>query len=105
MHDTDSRRLFAREMRSLSHGCCRLEKFMDFAQFLIRDDSVRYPVDSLLSDISKQQQKYVYLRKPIPIYINYFTVEADEHHELHYFIDVYKRDEKMLRALRKSKKK
>ena len=105
MHDTDSRRLFNREMRSLSHGCCRLERFMDFAQFLIRDDSVKYPVDSLLSDISKQQQKYVYLKKPIPIYINYFTVEADEHNELHYFIDVYKRDEKMLRSLRRNKKK
>ncbi|MFL5765879.1 MAG: murein L,D-transpeptidase [Bacteroidia bacterium] len=105
MHDTDARRLFAREMRALSHGCCRLEKFMDFATFLIREDSVKYPVDSLKSDITKEQQKYVYIKKPIAIYINYFTVEADEWGEIHYFIDVYQRDEKMLRELKQHKKK
>ena len=104
MHDTDSRRLFNREMRAMSHGCCRLEKFMDFAQFLIRDDSLKYPVDSLLSDISKEQQKYVYIKKPIALYINYFTAEVDEYGELHFFIDVYKRDEKMMKSLRRGKK-
>ncbi|MGZ4159065.1 MAG: hypothetical protein ACXVED_18875, partial [Bacteroidia bacterium] len=78
--------------------------FMQFTKFLIRDDSVRYPVDSLLSDISKAQQKYVYIKHPIAIYINYFTVEIDEYNEIHYFIDVYKRDEKMLRSLDRRKK-
>lgn len=103
MHDTDNRRLFGREMRALSHGCCRLEKFMDFAQFLIRDDSIKYPVDSLMTDISRQQQKYVYLKKPIVIYLTYFTAETDDYNELHFFIDVYKRDEKMLISLRRKK--
>ena len=104
MHDTDNHRLFGREMRALSHGCCRLEKFMEFAKFLIRDDSVKYPVDSFLSDLSKAQQKYVYIRHPIPIYINYYTTEIDEYNEIHYFIDVYKRDEKMLKSLRRERK-
>lgn len=104
MHDTDNRKLFGREMRAMSHGCCRLEKFMDFATFLIRDDSVKYPVDSLLSDISKEQQKYVYIKKPIALYITYFTSEIDEYGELHFFNDIYKRDEKMLNALYRRKK-
>jgi murein L,D-transpeptidase YcbB/YkuD len=104
MHDTDGRRLFNREMRALSHGCCRLEKFMDFATFLIREDSVKYPVDSLIADIGKQQQKSVYVKKPIAIYINYFTVEVDEWGEIHYFIDVYHRDEKMMNSLMKGRK-
>ena len=103
MHDTDNRKLFNREMRALSHGCCRLEKFMDFAQFLIRDDSIKYPIDSLNADILKAQQKYVYIKHPIPLYINYFTAEIDEYSELHFFIDVYKRDEKMMRSLYKRK--
>lgn len=105
MHDTDSRKLFGREMRALSHGCCRLEKFMDFAQFLIRDDSVKYPVDSLLADIAKEQQKYVYIKKPIALYITYFTAETDEYGELKFYIDVYRRDEKMMKALRRGRKK
>lgn len=101
MHDTDARRLFGREMRALSHGCCRLDKFMDFAQFLIRDDSVKYPVDSLKSDLLKEKQKYVYIRHPLPIYINYYTAEVDKNNSLYLFIDVYKRDEKMRKALYK----
>ncbi len=104
MHDTDSRRLFNREMRAMSHGCCRLEKFMDFAKFLIRDDSVKYPVDSLYADTAKSIQKYVYIKKPIALYITYFTAEVDDYCELKYFIDVYKRDEKMMLALRRGRK-
>lgn len=104
MHDTDSRRLFNREMRAMSHGCCRLEKFMDFAKFLIRDDSVKYPVDSLYADTARSIQKYVYLKKPITLYITYFTAETDDYCELKYFIDVYKRDEKMMKALRRGRK-
>ena len=105
MHDTDNRRLFGREMRALSHGCVRLDKFFDFAKFLVRDDSVKYPVDSLKADLGREQQKYVYAKRPITIYINYFTNEVDEYNEIHFFIDVYKRDEKMLRSIKKEKKK
>ncbi|HEX8516621.1 MAG TPA: L,D-transpeptidase family protein [Bacteroidia bacterium] len=100
MHDTDNRRLFARENRALSHGCVRLEKFFDFAKFLVRDDSLRYPVDSLSADLSREVQKQVNLRKPIPIYINYYTVEVDEFMEIHFFNDIYGRDEKMLKELK-----
>lgn len=104
LHDTDNRRLFGREMRAMSHGCVRLEKFIDFAQFLIRDDSLKYPKDSLFADLSREQQKYVYIKKPIAIYINYFTVETEANHELHFYLDVYGRDEQMLAALRRKRR-
>jgi murein L,D-transpeptidase YcbB/YkuD len=103
MHDTDNRRLFGRENRALSHGCVRLEKFFDFAKFLVRDDSLKYPVDSLSADLSREVQKQVNIRKPIPIYINYYTVEVDEFMEIHFFNDIYRKDEKMLDALLKRK--
>ena len=77
---------------------------MDFAKFLIRDDSVKYPVDSLISDISKEKQKYVYIKKPIALYFTYFTAEVDEFGELQFFIDVYRRDEKMLKEMRRKRK-
>jgi murein L,D-transpeptidase YcbB/YkuD len=99
LHDTNGHRLFNREMRALSHGCVRLEKFFDFAKFLIRDDSVNYPVDSLKIDLLQEEQKYVYIKHPVPIYINYFTTEVDDNDELYFFIDVYKLDEKMLKSL------
>ena len=99
MHDTDNHRLFNREMRAMSHGCIRLEKFLDFAKYLIREDSIKYPVDSLLFDLDMEKQKYVYIRHPIPVYIDYFTAEVNDSGELFFFIDVYGRDEKMKKAL------
>lgn len=99
LHDTNNHKLFNKDMRAVSHGCIRLEKHIDFAKFLIRDDSLRYPSDSLMFDLFKEEQKYVYLKRPIPIYTNYFTVELYENDQLFYFIDVYKRDEKMWKEL------
>jgi murein L,D-transpeptidase YcbB/YkuD len=101
LHDTDNRRLFNKEMRALSHGCIRLEKFIYLADFLIRDDSVRYPPDSLKYDLLQEKQKYIYLRKPIAIYTNYFTAEVDEWGNLFLFNDIYGYDKKMLTALYK----
>ena len=99
LHDTNGHRLFNREMRALSHGCVRLEKFFDFAKFLIRDDSLNYPINEFKMDLLQEEQKYVYIKHPIPIYINYFTTEVDEYNELFFFIDIYKFDEKMLKSL------
>lgn len=99
MHDTDHRNLFGKEMRALSHGCIRLEKFVDLAKYLIREDSVKYPLDSLLHDLTYEKQKYVYIRNPIPIYITYFTAEINDLGELFFFYDVYAYDEKMRKAL------
>lgn len=103
MHDTDNRKLFTRENRALSHGCVRLENFFDFAKFLIRDDSLNYPVDSLSADLGREVQKQVNLKRPVSIYIKYFTVEVDQYDELHFFNDIYKRDEKMLKSLKQKK--
>jgi murein L,D-transpeptidase YcbB/YkuD len=101
LHDTNGHRLFNKEMRALSHGCVRLERFYDFARFLIRDNKRHYPDDSLKMDLLKEKQKYVYIKRPIPIYINYFTAEVNEYNELYFYMDVYARDEKMLRSITK----
>lgn len=102
LHDTNNHKLFSKDMRAVSHGCIRLEKYTDFAKFLIRDDSLHYPVDTLLFDLFKEVQKYVYLKRPISIYTQYFTVEFYDNSQLFYFVDVYERDQKMLKALYKN---
>lgn len=99
LHDTNNHKLFGKDMRAISHGCIRLERSVDFARYLIRDDSIRYPVNTLMFDLFKEEQKYVYLKRPMAIYVNYFTVEVDEKGQLLYFIDVYRRDQKMLKEL------
>ena len=49
----------------------------------------------------QETQKYVFIRPPFPIYINYFTTEINENKETIYLTDIYNRDEKMKRAIYK----
>jgi murein L,D-transpeptidase YcbB/YkuD len=103
LHDTNSKRYFKRDVRALSHGCMRLENYMDLARYLIRLDSVKYPFDSLEADIAKQEQKQVNLKKPIPIFTKYYSAFVDEDEGLMLFMDIYRRDELMERLLYKNK--
>ena len=47
LHDTNARSLFSRSQRAISHGCVRVQEWEELAHFLVRNDTARYPVDSL----------------------------------------------------------
>ena len=98
LHDTNSKRYFKTSSRSQSHGCIRLEKFMDMADFLIRDDSVHYRHDSVILYIVLEQQRRINLRKPLPIYTRYYTANADST-GLKIYLDIYRKDEAMMNLL------
>lgn len=100
LHDTNSKRYFKTSARSQSHGCIRLEKFMDFADFLIRDDSVHYTHDSITLYIIQEQQRKIKLRKTLPIYTRYYTAHADST-GLKLYLDIYRKDEAMMNLLYK----
>lgn len=98
LHDTNSKRYFKTSNRSQSHGCIRLEKFIDFADFLIRDDSLHYTPDSLKVYFANQQQRRLKLKKALPIYVRYYTAHADST-GLKLYIDVYRKDEEMMKLI------
>lgn len=100
LHDTNSKRYFKTSSRAQSHGCIRLEKFVEFADFLIRDDSVHYTHDSLQVYFAKQEQRKLALKKPLPIYTRYLTAHADST-GLKLYIDVYRKDEEMMKLIYK----
>lgn len=100
LHDTNSKRYFKTSSRAQSHGCIRLEKFVEFADFLIRDDSVHYTHDSLQVYFARQQQRKLALRKPLPVYTRYYTAQADST-GLRLYIDVYRKDEEMMKLIYK----
>ena len=100
LHDTNSKRYFKTSSRSQSHGCIRLENFIDFADFLIRDDSVHYTHDSLQLYFVKQEQRKIKLKKTLPIYTRYYTAHADST-GLKLYIDVYRKDEEMMNLIYK----
>ncbi len=99
LHDTDARKLFGRHVRSLSHGCIRLDSVMILAKYLIRDDTVRIKMDTLKKYLDKKERKVIGLKYPwLPISIRYFTVDARDQ-GLQFYYDIYGRDEKMQYAL------
>ncbi|MBL7934259.1 MAG: L,D-transpeptidase family protein [Bacteroidia bacterium] len=102
LHDTNSKRYFKTSSRAQSHGCIRLENFIDFADFLIRDDSVHYTHDSLQVYFAKQEQRKIKIKKPLPIYTRYYTAYADSL-GLKLYIDVYRKDEEMMKLIYKNR--
>lgn len=103
MHDTNSRRYFKTFYRYQSHGCIRLEKFVEAARFLIRDDTLRLPYDTLMNYFATPVQRQIDMKKPFHMYVKYFTVRADDSTGLHMYIDIYRRDEKMMKMVYKGK--
>ncbi|MDF2453547.1 MAG: hypothetical protein K0S26_3051 [Bacteroidota bacterium] len=98
LHDTNSKRYFKTSSRSQSHGCIRLENFIDFADFLVRDDSLNYPQDSLHLYLITPIQRKIKLKKALPIFTRYYTAHADSS-GLKLYIDVYRKDEEMMKLI------
>jgi len=71
LHDTPSRYLFAREDRAFSHGCIRVQNPLKFAEILLQDKS--WDMDKIKEMIDKGEEKTVHLRKPIDVFLFYWT--------------------------------
>lgn len=100
LHDTNSKRLFNKEIRALSHGCVRMQNPWVLAEYLIEDDK-RYTTDSLFNYYEKEQKKTIAIKKPLPINIKYFTCEVDTNNSLFFYTDIYEKDKKMFKTLYK----
>lgn len=101
MHDTNAKKYFRTDTRAYSHGCMRLENFMDLAHFLIRDDSVKLPKDTFDLWTKLGDQRKINLRKPLPIHVRYFTCDVDTEMHVYPHGDIYLRDQHMIKVLYK----
>ncbi len=100
LHDTNSKKYFKTFYRFQSHGCMRLEKYMEVARFLIRDDTLKLPYDTLDAYFATPEQRKILIKGKFPIYVKYYTSLADSL-GLHNYIDIYRKDEQYLKLLYK----
>jgi murein L,D-transpeptidase YcbB/YkuD len=100
LHDTPSKRLFERSVRSFSHGCIRLEKPLDLAEYVMKKDP-KWTRERIVSEIKKGEKKEVRLPEPVTVHILYLTAWVDEDGLLHFRDDIYGRDAKLDEAMRK----
>ena len=97
LHDTNTRRLFSKQDRALSHGCIRVHQAVALARYMIKDDYIVSPED-LDQYMQLQHRMEIALPKPIPVLLQYFTCESING-EVHCYDDVYGKDDLLMRAL------
>lgn len=96
LHDTPSRTLFANDRRAYSHGCVRVQDPLSFGEVIF---SLGMPNDGWTEEkIGKMfggQERYINLKRRIPVHIAYFTAYVDGAGRLVTRPDIYGIDEKM----------
>lgn len=100
LHDTNQRYLFGNAMRSLSHGCVRVQEWEKLAYYILRNDSLNASggytkIDSVKSWLQRKQKKSIAIRNKVPVYIRYITCEG-QNNNIVFYDDIYSED-KMLR--------
>lgn len=98
LHDTPGKHLFAKQNRSLSHGCIRLGDARKMAGYLLRNDT-SWTAIKIDTAMRQQKEKWVTLKKTIPVFMAYFTSWVDSNGVLQFRKDIYDHDKKMERIL------
>ncbi|RZM12560.1 MAG: peptidoglycan-binding protein, partial [Pedobacter sp.] len=98
LHDTNQRYLFAQKTRSLSHGCVRVENWMEIMKDILVQDSVKAlkpqdytSVDSVKSWLADKKRKVLPVKNKLPVFIRYFTCEG-KNGKIEFFDDIYGED-------------
>lgn len=95
LHDTPQKAAFSRTNRALSHGCVRVQNIQELAAML--QDGIE--LDDALADPTRT--KVLQLEKSVPVYIVYFTAEAQPDGTIRYLGDPYRRDQALLAQIGK----
>jgi len=91
LHDTPNHELFNKDVRAFSHGCIRLEKPAELAQWVLG-----WPPDKVEQAMRDGPDSHgVRLPRKIPVYITYFTTFMNNG-QLYFGNDLYNRDDKLV---------
>ena len=117
LHDTSSRRFFDQSVRSVSHGCIRVERPFDLAKYLLGNDADSWTLDKIRisMDIEPETEKglrYVSdttrtrkltnsksISPKVPLYIVYQTLFKTPEGKWEEYGDIYGYDAVMRRHL------
>lgn len=101
LHDTPARSLFTHEAlddRTRSHGCIRLEKPLDLAEILLKDNG-DWPRERIEQAMAEGTTVRVPVADEIPVVIAYWTAFAAEDGRAQFRDDIYGRDARLFDAL------
>ncbi len=90
-HDTPAKSLFCKNIRAFSHGCIRLSEPEKLADYLLQDNS-KWPPEKIDTAMNNGNEQFVQLKKPVPVFITYYTAWVDENGKLNFRNDIYGHD-------------
>ena len=97
LHDTPGKSLFSLAERTFSSGCVRVDKPFDFAAQLLGPDG--WDAEKIEAERQTREIRTVFLSESMPVLLLYWTAEVDDDGVVHFYEDVYDRDQAVLRAL------
>lgn len=97
-HDTPAKSLFEKDKRAYSHGCIRLSDPVQMANYLLKEQSEWTP-EKINEAMNAGEEKYVKLKKPVPVLITYYTSWVDENGLLHFADDIYGHDKAVIEKM------
>jgi len=97
LHDTPAKGLFDRADRTFSSGCVRVERPFEFAALLLAANGLDAAEIERLR--RSRETKTVFLKKPLPVLLLYWTAEVGRDGRIRFYEDVYARDRAVLEAL------
>ena len=102
LHDTPSRKLFDQPVRTLSHGCVRVEDPVQLAEFALdgQDGWDEGKIRDAMHDSSAARGRSVSLERPVPVYLVYLTAFMREG-ALQFRNDPYGKDRRAIARLGK----
>ena len=99
LHDTPNRGFFKKAQRNFSHGCIRVEKPLELAEFVLSSNP-SWTQNTIQSSINKMKTKTVHLAESITVYVLYFTTWVDNEGTVNFHKDIYGLDKTLYNALR-----
>jgi len=94
LHDSPAKSLFSSPTRAFSHGCIRLAEPKKLAVYLLKQDP-SWNEDKIQAAMTAGKEKYVTLKKPVPVLIGYMTAWVDKNGKLNFRKDIYNRDQRL----------
>ncbi|MCS6778112.1 MAG: L,D-transpeptidase family protein [Geminicoccaceae bacterium] len=90
LHDTAQRSLFGRADQALSHGCVRVERPAELALALLGEQG--WTKERLDQALAVQRTRRIELKDPVPVFLDYRTVDLDPDGRLVLLADLYGHD-------------
>ena len=92
-HDTNTKDIFKKDVRAVSHGCIRLADAEKMANYILRNKN-EWTAQKIHDAMNSGKEQFVKLSPAMPVAITYFTAWVDESGQLNFRDDIYNNDKK-----------